>query len=90
MGQKQRGKLGASGSISDGSYLHCELSYIHMYLVIPGGMRHPYAKKPQQTQQTQQITQTVFKISSADKEKKFFVHHLLIMKGMFHFNPRHI
>lgn len=89
MGQKQRGKLGASGSIrSDGSYLHCELSY--MYLVIPGGMCHPYTKKTQQTQQIQQITQTVFKTSSADKEKKFFVHHLLIMKGVFHFKPRHI
>lgn len=80
MGQKEREER------SDGSYLHCGLSYVCS--VIPAGMCHFHTKKTQN--QTHPVIQTVFKISSADKENKYFVHHLWFVKGLFHFQPRHI
>lgn len=39
--------------------------------------------------QTHPVIQTVFKISSGGKEKKYFVNHLWIVK-LFNFQPRHI
>lgn len=69
-----------------GLYLHFGLSYVCS--VIPAGMCHFHTKKAQN--QTHPVIQTVFKISSADKENKYFVHHLWIVKGLFHFQPRHI
>lgn len=80
MGQKQREKR------SDGFYLHCGLRSVCS--AIPAGMCHVHTKKT--PKKPHLVIQTVFKISSADQKKKYFVDHLWIMKGLFHFQPRHI
>lgn len=63
MGQKQREKR------FNGFCLHCGHRYA--YSAIPAETSIP--KNPKK--QTHPVIQTVFEISSADEENKYFVHH---------------